>query len=131
MRLDALHRLATLERISDTTLVRAQRAAMIDPTAPDASVEAVLHALIPFTFVDHTHADAVVALTNTPHGAELVAEVYGDRVLVVPYVMPGFPLARAVAELAKRIDWSRYEGMILLNTASSRGGTRRARATTR
>jgi rhamnose utilization protein RhaD (predicted bifunctional aldolase and dehydrogenase)/NAD(P)-dependent dehydrogenase (short-subunit alcohol dehydrogenase family) len=115
VRLDALHRLATLERISDTTLVRAQRAAMIDPTAPDASVEAVLHALIPFTFVDHTHADAVVALTNTPHGAELVAEVYGDRVLVVPYVMPGFPLARAVAELAKRIDWSRYEGMILLN----------------
>jgi rhamnose utilization protein RhaD (predicted bifunctional aldolase and dehydrogenase)/NAD(P)-dependent dehydrogenase (short-subunit alcohol dehydrogenase family) len=115
VRLDVLRRLATLEHISDTELVRAQRAAMTDPSAPDPSVEAVLHAIIPFTFVDHTHADAVVALTNTPRGPELVAEVYGDRMLVIPYVMPGFPLARAVYERARTIDWSRYEGMILLN----------------
>ena len=115
VRLDPLRRLATLERLSDTLLVRAQRAAMTDPTAPDPSVEAVLHALIPSAFVDHTHADAVVALTNTPRGEELIAEVYGDSVLVVPYVMPGFPLARAVYERSQGIDWSRYEGMVLLH----------------
>ncbi|MGH7617356.1 MAG: bifunctional aldolase/short-chain dehydrogenase [Gemmatimonadaceae bacterium] len=115
VRLDVLRRLATLHELSDSALVRAQRAAMTDPTAPDPSVESVLHALIPYAYVDHTHADAVVALTNTPHGAELVAEVYGDSVLVVPYVMPGFPLARAVYELSANIEWSRYAGMILLH----------------
>lgn len=115
VRLDALRRLATFEHISDAALVRAQRAAMTDPSAPDASVEAVLHALIPAAFVDHTHADAVVALTNTPNGAELIDEVYGDRVFVLPYVMPGFPLARLVYERSRDLDWSRYEGMVLLN----------------
>jgi rhamnose utilization protein RhaD (predicted bifunctional aldolase and dehydrogenase)/NAD(P)-dependent dehydrogenase (short-subunit alcohol dehydrogenase family) len=115
VRLDVLRRLATQEHISDAMLVRAQRAAMTDPGAPDASVEAVLHALIPFAFVDHTHADAVVALTNTPHGAELIAEVYGDRMLAIPYVMPGFALARAVYERTQDADWSQYDGMVLLN----------------
>jgi len=115
VRLDVLRRLAALEHISDTALVRAQRAAMTDPAAPDPSVEAVLHAIIPFSYVDHTHADAVVALTNTPRGAELIGEVYGQSALVVPYVMPGFPLARAVYDLSRRIDWSRYEGMVLLH----------------
>ncbi len=115
VRLEVLRRLATLEHISDTALVRAQRAAMTDPTAPDPSVEAVLHAIIPYTYVDHTHADAVVALTNTSRGAALIAEVYGESVLVVPYVMPGFPLARAVHALSQRIDWSRYAGMVLLH----------------
>src|SRR5262249_33889518 len=90
-RREVLRGVATLEHISDTELVRAQRAAMTDPTAPDPSVEAVLHAIIPYAYVDHTHADAVVALTNTPRGAELIGEVYGKSVLVVPYVMPGFP----------------------------------------
>src|SRR5581483_2692996 len=81
----------------------------------DPSVEAVLHALIPFTYVDHTHADAVVALTNSPNGRELVDRVYGDTVMVVPYIMPGFPLARAVFERSREVDWSKLEGMILLN----------------
>ncbi len=115
VRLDVLRRVAELEQISDTVLVKTQRAAMIDPSAPDPSIEAVLHAIIPFKVVDHTHADAVVALTNTPEGKDLVEEVYGDRVLVVPYVMPGFVLARKVYEMTRRVDWSRYEGMILLN----------------
>jgi rhamnose utilization protein RhaD (predicted bifunctional aldolase and dehydrogenase)/NAD(P)-dependent dehydrogenase (short-subunit alcohol dehydrogenase family) len=115
VRISVLLQLATLPSISDTDLVRIQRSAMTDPTAPDPSVEAVLHALIPATFVDHTHSDAVVALTNNPHGPDLVAEVYGDRVLVVPYVMPGFTLARTVYEMTQGIDWAAYEGMILLN----------------
>jgi rhamnose utilization protein RhaD (predicted bifunctional aldolase and dehydrogenase) len=107
--------MAELPRLTDTEMVRAQRAAMTDPGAPTPSVEAILHAIIPFTFVDHTHADAVVAISNTPGGEARIREVYQDRVLVVPYVMPGFVLARKVFELSRGLDWSRYEGMVLLH----------------
>ena len=96
-------------------MVRAQRAAMTDPAAPTPSVEAILHAIIPFKFVDHTHADAVVAMSNSEGGERRIREVYSDRVLVIPYVMPGFVLARAVYERARGLDWKTLEGMVLLN----------------
>lgn len=115
VRLSVLQKLAALEQLSDGEMVTQQRAAMLNPHAPNPSVEAILHAIIPFQFVDHTHADAVVTLTNTPQGAALVREVYGDRLLQIPYVMPGFILARKIWELTQGIDWSQYEGMILLN----------------
>jgi rhamnose utilization protein RhaD (predicted bifunctional aldolase and dehydrogenase)/NAD(P)-dependent dehydrogenase (short-subunit alcohol dehydrogenase family) len=115
VRMSVLERLADREFISDADLVRVQRTALTDPAAPDPSVEAVLHAIIPFAFVDHTHADAVVALTNTPNGDEQVRTVFGDRLLVVPYVMPGFALARRVFEMTREVDWSALDGMILLN----------------
>lgn len=115
VRLDVLRKMAELETLSDTDMVKHQRAAMLDPSAPNPSVEAILHAIIPFRYVDHTHADAVVTLSNTPDGERRVREVYGDRVLVVPYVMPGFELARRIAELTAGIDWSTLEGMVLLH----------------
>lgn len=68
VRLDELRRMAELRELDDTTMVKLQRAAMTDPYAPNPSVEAILHAIIPYKFVDHTHADAVVTLTNTPRG---------------------------------------------------------------
>ncbi|MGB5279187.1 MAG: class II aldolase/adducin family protein, partial [Gammaproteobacteria bacterium] len=68
VRLDVLRQMATFDQLSDVDMVRMQRAAMTDPYAPNPSVEAVLHAIIPFTYVDHTHADAVVTITNTPDG---------------------------------------------------------------
>jgi rhamnose utilization protein RhaD (predicted bifunctional aldolase and dehydrogenase)/NAD(P)-dependent dehydrogenase (short-subunit alcohol dehydrogenase family) len=115
VRLETLQRMADLPSLSDPEMVRAQRAAMTDPYAPNPSVEAVLHALIPFKFVDHTHADAVVTCSNTPNGEALIRELYGDRVLVIPYTMPGFVLAQVVRELSQGADWSRLEGMILMN----------------
>jgi rhamnose utilization protein RhaD (predicted bifunctional aldolase and dehydrogenase)/NAD(P)-dependent dehydrogenase (short-subunit alcohol dehydrogenase family) len=115
VKMEVLLKLATFETLSDIDMVRQQRAAMIDPDAPAPSVEAILHAIIPFKYVDHTHADAVVALTNTPDGEAHVRAVYGERVIVIPYVMPGFDLARAVYLQTQELDWSRYEGMILLN----------------
>lgn len=115
VKLDVLKRMADLERLSDTDMVKQQRAAMLDPSAPNPSVEAILHAIIPFRYVDHTHADAVVALTNTPDGEGLLHEVYGDRVLVVPYVMPGFVLARQIRLLTMDTDWSALEGIVLMN----------------
>jgi rhamnose utilization protein RhaD (predicted bifunctional aldolase and dehydrogenase)/NAD(P)-dependent dehydrogenase (short-subunit alcohol dehydrogenase family) len=115
VRLDVLRRMAELPRLSDTEMVRVQRAAMTDPGAPTPSVEAILHALIPFTFVDHTHADAVVAISNTPDGEQRLHEVYRDTVFIVPYVMPGFLLARVVRELTRGLDWKAVEGVVLLN----------------
>jgi rhamnose utilization protein RhaD (predicted bifunctional aldolase and dehydrogenase)/NAD(P)-dependent dehydrogenase (short-subunit alcohol dehydrogenase family) len=115
VRLDVLKRLAELESLSDTDMVRQQRAAMLDPGAPNPSVEAILHAIIPFRFVDHTHADAVVTVTNTPGSERTMREIYGDRVLLVPYVMPGFVLAKKVAEMTAGIDWSSLEGIVLMH----------------
>lgn len=115
VRLKALQRLAELEQLTDAEMVTQQRAAMLDPNAPNPSVEAILHAIIPYRFVDHTHADAVVTVTNNAAGAAQIKAIYGERVLLIPYVMPGFILARKIRELTQDIDWSCYDGMILMN----------------
>ncbi|MCA9409052.1 MAG: bifunctional aldolase/short-chain dehydrogenase [Candidatus Omnitrophica bacterium] len=115
VRMDALLKMAQLEHLSDTAMVKAQRAAMTDPYAPNPSVEAILHAIIPFQYVDHTHADSVVTITNTHYGAAKIREIYGEDMLIVPYVMPGFILAKKVYEMTRDIDWEKITGMILLN----------------
>ncbi len=113
--LETLKRMAELPVLSDPDMVRAQRAAMSDPYAPNPSVEAILHAIIPSRFVDHTHADAVVTLTNSPNGEARVRDLYGERVLIVPYTMPGFVLAKVIHELTRDVDWSQLDGMVLMN----------------
>ena len=115
VKLDQLLKMATLDNLSDSDMVKLQRAAMTEPSAPTPSVEAVLHALIPYKFVDHTHADAVVTITNTPNGEDKIREIYGDGMLIVPYVMPGFILAKKIYELTKEIEWKSLQGMILMN----------------
>ena len=115
VRLEALRRMATLEEMSDSEMVTAQRAALTDPYAPNPSVEAVLHAIIPHRFVDHSHADAVVALTNTPDGEDIIRDLYGPQMMIVPYVMPGFVLARRVFEMTRDTDWDAISGIVLLN----------------
>ncbi len=115
VRLAPLLELATLPALSDAQMANELRSATLDSSAPAPSVEAILHALVPYKFVDHTHADAVIAVSNTADGAERVAEIYGDRVIVVPYVMPGFKLARLCAQLIPEKMTTRTLGMILLN----------------
>lgn len=115
VRLETLRRMAELEHLSDAEMVSGQRAALTNPYAPNPSVEAILHAIIPFQFVDHSHADPVVAITNTPDGAAKIREIYGPHLLVVPYVMPGFRLARTIYKMTRDINWERLHGMILLN----------------
>ncbi|SVB04187.1 uncharacterized protein METZ01_LOCUS157041 [marine metagenome] len=115
VRLDILCRLARLPSLTDSDMVRAQRGALLNPSAPNPSVEAILHAIIPYRFVDHSHADAVVTLTNTAQGEERIRSLYGNRVLIVPYVMPGFDLAKKVAEMTLETDWAELEGMVLMN----------------
>ncbi len=115
VKLKTLEALAELADLSDIDMVKNQRMALMDPSAPNPSVEAILHGIIPYKFVDHTHADAVVTITNTPDGRKRIEEIYGDRILIVPYVMPGFILAREIYKMTKGIDWSTIDGMILMN----------------
>ncbi len=115
VRMDLLKRMAELDHLTDTAMVKNQRAAMIDPSAPNPSVEAILHAIIPFRFVDHTHADSIVAVSNTPNGKQKIREIYGSDILIVPYVMPGFILAKKVFAMTRNVDWRRLRGIILLN----------------
>ncbi len=113
VRLSALHGLAGIERLSDLDMARELRAATADPTAPAPSVEAILHAIIPHRFVDHTHADAVIALTNTPSGQRHAQEAFGETALLVPYVMPGFDLARSCREVVEQLDGEPTYGLVL------------------
>ena len=115
VRLKALTRLATIERLTDMEMARLQRSAMTDPEAPDPSIEAMLHANIPYKYIDHTHADAVVTITNSRKGQALLQEIYQDRVLIVPYIKPGFKLAQKIIKMTRNIKWEKIEGMILLH----------------
>ena len=108
-------RLATLDRLSDSQMANELRAACLDAAAPAPSVESILHALLPHRFVFHSHADAVLALTNTPDGERWVEQVYGDQAVVVPYVMPGFVLAQLCAERFPAQAHDGTIGMVLLN----------------
>jgi rhamnose utilization protein RhaD (predicted bifunctional aldolase and dehydrogenase) len=115
VRMDALLDIAQKEMISDSELVRLQKEGMTNKEAPAPSIEAVVHAIIPYRFVDHTHADAVVTISNTPKGREVIEKIYGEKVVVVDYVMPGFILSKAIAEAVKGREWSEIEGIVLLN----------------
>jgi rhamnose utilization protein RhaD (predicted bifunctional aldolase and dehydrogenase)/NAD(P)-dependent dehydrogenase (short-subunit alcohol dehydrogenase family) len=115
VRLGPAARLATLSRLSDPEMVNELRTAMTLASAPTPSVEAILHAVLPFRYVDHTHADAVVTLTNSPGGEALIREAYGDSVVVLPYVMPGFDLARLAFERFSAEAGPQTAGMVLLN----------------
>ncbi len=114
VRLEHLVRLASLERLSDPEMVNELKTHCTRAGAPTPSVEAILHAVLPHRYVDHTHADAVVTVTNTPDGEARVREIYGDRVVVVPYVMPGFDLAREVARRFPAEAGPQTMGMVLL-----------------
>ncbi len=115
VRMEALLKMAGLDALSDAEMVKQQRAAMLDPGSPNPSIEAIFHATIPQKFVDHTHANAVVAITNHKEGRKVVEDLYGDRVAIIPYVMPGFDLAKAVAKALAKVDARRLEGLVLMN----------------
>ncbi|MFF8817138.1 SDR family NAD(P)-dependent oxidoreductase [Leucobacter sp. NPDC015123] len=111
LRRDRLAELLTLAELDDVTMVNELRQASLDAAAPTASIEALLHAYLPGKAVLHSHANAIVTLTNSGFSdADLVA-VLGERVLVLPYVMPGFPLARLVADS----DVSGVDAVVLRN----------------
>ncbi len=91
-----------LDRLSDEDMVALQRANLIAPSAPNPSVETLLHAFLPHKFVDHTHSTAVLAIADQAESARMIPEVFGPKAGYVPYIMPGFALAKAAAEAFER-----------------------------
>ena len=115
VKMSILLEMAALETLSDSDMVRQQKAAMTDTSAPNPSVEAILHAIIPFKVVDHTHADAIVTISNSKNGIKLIDELF-PSFLIIPYVMPGFILAQKIYEQVKKdFNWDACEGIILHN----------------
>ncbi len=126
VRLAHLQRLARLPALSDLQMVNELATHLTRASAPAPSVEAILHAILPYKCVDHTHADAVLTITNTRDGEARIRDVYGDLVVVIPYVMPGFDLARICAERFPAQAGPNTVGMVLLNHGIfSFGGTAR------
>lgn len=111
VRLAPLRRLRALDALSDEEMVNQQRLALLDSRAPNPSVEALLHAFLPHRFVDHTHANAILSLVDQENSADLAAEVFGDEMAFVPWIFPGFALARAAAEIYERAP--QVKGLIL------------------
>ncbi len=99
VRLDNLQKFRARDALSDEDMVRVQRANLIDPMAPNPSVETLLHAFLPHRFVDHTHATAVLGLVDQENSRDLCNEVYGARMGFVRYIMPGFALAKEAADV--------------------------------
>jgi rhamnose utilization protein RhaD (predicted bifunctional aldolase and dehydrogenase)/NAD(P)-dependent dehydrogenase (short-subunit alcohol dehydrogenase family) len=114
VRLGHVLKLAKLDRLSDPDMVNELVTHMVRAAAPAPSIETILHGCMPYKFVDHTHADALLAITNTPNGEKRVRELYGDSVVVIPYLMPGFDLARAVAREFARLATPRTIGVVLM-----------------
>jgi len=105
--IDELEPLRGRDAIDDADMVRVVRRALVDPAAPRPSIETLLHAFLPASHVDHVHADAICALTNGPHGRDMVHEVLGERFAYLDWLRPGFRLAQLVADLAA------YDGVVL------------------
>src|SRR6195256_1471506 len=112
VRLAPLRKLRERDALSDEDMVKIQRANLLDPGAPNPSVETLLHAFLPHKFIDHTHAIAVLSLADQPDAAERCADLYGPKIGIVPYIMPGFLLAKKAAEMFEAQP--DVEGLVLI-----------------
>jgi rhamnose utilization protein RhaD (predicted bifunctional aldolase and dehydrogenase)/NAD(P)-dependent dehydrogenase (short-subunit alcohol dehydrogenase family) len=111
LRFEPMRELRARATIDDEELLGIERASLIDPRAPNPSVEVMLHAFLPHKFIDHTHATAVLSVIDQPRGEQICADVFGDRMAFVPYLMPGFGLAKKTVEVFERSPGC--EGLIL------------------
>lgn len=107
-----MRRVVQMPTLRDEDMVNEQRTHMFDAGAPNPSIETLLHAFFPARFVDHSHANAILALTNHPEGVEYVREALGSDICIVPYVKPGFDLARLAAECF--LEHPDCTGMVLM-----------------
>jgi len=115
VRMNHMLSLAKLDSLSDPQMVNELKTQLTNAASPAPSVETILHAILPFKYVDHTHSDAVVTVTNTLEGEDRIREIYGERVVIIPYVMPGFDLAKDVARIFSEQSTNKTEGMILMS----------------
>ena len=111
--LDHLIKLRDLDSLSDEDMVNEQRTHLLDASSPNPSVETLLHAFLPHKFIDHSHADASLIIANQPDAEKICKEIYGDTIGIVSYIMPGFALAKAAAEVYEKNK--NVEGLVLIN----------------
>src|SRR5580698_6092019 len=111
VRLAPMRKLRALESIDDQELVGIERANLIDPAAPNPSVEMMLHAFLPHKFIDHTHATSVLSVIDQPDAEKKCAEIFGARLAFVPYLMPGFGLAKKAIKVFEKNP--KCDGLIL------------------
>jgi rhamnulose-1-phosphate aldolase/alcohol dehydrogenase len=111
VRLEPLLRLEELEQLTDEAMVNYLRGCLMDSSAPTPSVETLLHAFLPHRYVDHSHALAILAVVDQ-EGENLAHQIFGNRVGYVPYIMPGFSLAKAAAREYRRNP--QIEGLVLI-----------------
>jgi rhamnose utilization protein RhaD (predicted bifunctional aldolase and dehydrogenase)/NAD(P)-dependent dehydrogenase (short-subunit alcohol dehydrogenase family) len=115
VRMGHLLKLARLKELPDPQMVNELVTNTVLANAPTPSVETILHAVLPYKFVDHTHANALLAVMNTADGMSRLGEIYGDKVVVIPYVMPGFDLAKLCVRIFPKKMSSQTIGMVLMN----------------
>ena len=113
VQLGYLKQLRSLPSLSDEAMVNDQRTHLLDASSPNPSVETLLHAFLPHQFVDHSHADAILVIANQPDAEKICKEIYGDELGVVPYIMPGFDLAKAAAEAYE--ENPQVKGLVLIH----------------
>ncbi len=109
--LEPLRRLRALDRLDDEAMVAELRRWLLEPSSPNPSVETLLHAFLPHTCIDHSHANAILVLTDQPDAEARIRELFGPRVGFVPYIMPGFALAKRAAEVFEKAPG--VEGLVL------------------
>lgn len=114
-RLRRLLRLLSLKELSDEHMESELKLSLTRASAPAPSVETLLHALLPQKFVDHTHADALIAVMNSRNGFERLQEIYGSQVVIIPYAMPGFRLVRLCSEILAKEATRETVGVVLMH----------------
>ena len=113
VQLDHLVKLRKLDCLNDEDMVNEQRTHLLDAASPNPSVETLLHAFLPHKFIDHSHADAILVIADQPNAESLCENIYGDTMGIVPYIMPGFDLAKAAAEVYEKNP--NVKGLVLIS----------------
>ena len=110
--LNPLLKTSKITKLNDFEMVNLQRKCLVNSQAPNPSVETLLHAFLPFKYVDHTHASAILGLIDQPNDVEVCQAAFGDQVGIVPYVIPGFDLAKLSYKIFSKNE--NVIGLILL-----------------
>ena len=113
LELNPLLETVKLNKLNDNDMVNLLRSNLINVNSPNPSVETLLHAYLPFKFVDHTHSNAFLSILNQPNSQALIKKIFGNKVGIVPYIMPGFSLAKECLKIFKKDE--KVQGLALIN----------------
>ena len=111
--LDSLLKTIILNKMDDESMVNYLRSNLLNSNSPNPSVETLLHAFLPYKYVDHTHSNAILSIVNLKESFSLIKKIFGNKLGIVPYVMPGFHLAKTCLQIYQK--QKNIEGLILLN----------------